>query len=79
MAKKFRHIVCITWEKAKIELHSDNIKREEGFSLSKSSKPHFQTLKNERMFFLKKHNLLPLDSTIPETVIFRATYHNPSV
>jgi hypothetical protein len=45
LAKKSGHMEHIIRDLIEIELLPDNMNREEGFSLSKSLKPPFQTLK----------------------------------
>jgi hypothetical protein len=48
MAKKPRHVECIITEMMEIELHPDNMNRQEGFSLSRPWKPLIQTLNDCR-------------------------------
>jgi hypothetical protein len=48
LAKKPGCMEHIIREAIQIELHSDNVKREEGFSLSKSWKPLIQALNDCR-------------------------------
>jgi len=44
LAKKSQHLECINKEMKEIDLHPDNMNREEDFSLSKSWKPLLQAL-----------------------------------
>jgi hypothetical protein len=48
LAKKQRHMECIIRKTTEIELHPNNMNKEEGFSLNKSWKPLIQTLKKQR-------------------------------
>jgi len=48
LAKKSGYLECLIKEMTDRELHSDNLNREEGFSLSRSWRPLIQVLKKEK-------------------------------
>jgi hypothetical protein len=54
-----------TYRKIEIEVHSDNINMEEGFSLRKLWRPLFQSLKEREKVLCKDKRLIPSRFDIP--------------
>jgi len=69
------HMECIIRKEREIELHPDNMNREEGFSLSISWKPLLQIMKEQKKAPFSNKEWLTLISTVPELSLLRDPPH----